>query len=241
MSKYLEGSESLKVYLPTMVLEIRGTSGYVSVDATGQEWLYLCDGKVHLTATNPLTGEVASKDVYEGHKVSVRYYEEQTEERGSVEFVVENMSEQDLPHPLIRELALDKVLLRRVVIATGFSEEQLVKMAQQLENGEPLEESEEETIEEETLEEEEPEDEEVEEEEQEEEETPEEDTRQTTTRRQRTQQAQEQPQEDLPALLLRIMPRITSATTTSRIATITMFAIFAESQAIINYPPLRAF
>ncbi len=154
VSKHLESGESLKVCTPSMMLDIKGTSGYSLIDENGEEWFYLFDGKVKVTVTNPYTGEVASKDIFEGHKVTVKFYENATEDRESVVFVVKDLTEKDIPEPVLREFYQDKILLRRVVIATGMSEEVLRRMAANA-MGEPLPEEnpEDDLLEEEVLEE----------------------------------------------------------------------------------------
>ncbi|MBR1930322.1 MAG: FecR domain-containing protein [Lachnospiraceae bacterium] len=127
ITKYLENNESFDICLSTMTLAVKGTAGYVSVDASGQEWLYLADGKVHITATNPTTGEQKEADVFAGSKVTTRCYSNRVEE--SVEIVIADLVESDLPTQMLRELAADRVLLRRVSIATGFSEARLLELA----------------------------------------------------------------------------------------------------------------
>ena len=54
----LKDDESFEIHTSTMVIGIRGTSGYVTADAQGRDVLIVTDGTVHVSGINPHTGEV---------------------------------------------------------------------------------------------------------------------------------------------------------------------------------------
>ena len=73
VDKPLEDDESFEIATSTMVVGIRGTSGWVSV-AGQNECLIVTDGHVHVIGTNPVTGEVKEIEVSAGQRVTVYLY-----------------------------------------------------------------------------------------------------------------------------------------------------------------------
>ena len=57
ITKKLAADESFDIRTSTMVVGIRGTSGYVSVDEDGHEVVYITEGSVEIIGTNPRTKE----------------------------------------------------------------------------------------------------------------------------------------------------------------------------------------
>ena len=70
VDKPLAENETFEIETSTMIVGIRGTSGWVSVQG-GVESLILTDGHVHIIGTNPTTGEVKEIDVNPGQRVIV--------------------------------------------------------------------------------------------------------------------------------------------------------------------------
>lgn len=67
----LKDDETFDIKTSTMMVGIRGTSGYVEVDEDGTERLIVTDGVVHVTYTDPETGEVSEEDVSAGQEFRV--------------------------------------------------------------------------------------------------------------------------------------------------------------------------
>lgn len=67
----LKDDETFEIKTSTMMVGIRGTSGYVEVDEDGTERLIVTDGVVHVTYTDPETGEVSEEDVSAGQEFRV--------------------------------------------------------------------------------------------------------------------------------------------------------------------------
>ncbi len=95
VTKDLAADETFDIETSTMVVGIRGTSGYVEVDEQGQESLVVTDGHVHVIGTNPVTGEVKETDVYAGEGVTVYLFNDRKVD--SIEFHLEEVHEKDLP------------------------------------------------------------------------------------------------------------------------------------------------
>ena len=76
----LEDDETFDIRTSTMMVGIRGTSGYVEVDDDGTERLIVTDGVVHVTYTDPETGEVSEEDVSAGQEFRVYQTESGTDD-----------------------------------------------------------------------------------------------------------------------------------------------------------------
>ncbi len=117
VDKPLEEDETFEIRTSTMVVGIRGTSGYVSVEG-GIEELILTDGHVHVVGTNPVTGEVKEADVSAGQRLRVYLYNDRKVD--SIMFELEDITERELPEFVLRILREDSALLDRVIKATGW-------------------------------------------------------------------------------------------------------------------------
>ncbi|MBQ3889878.1 MAG: FecR domain-containing protein, partial [Lachnospiraceae bacterium] len=119
VSKKLASDESFEIQTSTMVLGIRGTSGYVSCDEEGHEYVLTTDGSVHVIGTNPQTGEVKEIDVPAGSKIVVYLYNDRTVD--SIMFALEPVTEDEIPEFVIARLQENEELLDKVVNDTGWS------------------------------------------------------------------------------------------------------------------------
>ena len=116
----LEENETFDIRTSTMTVGIRGTSGYVTVDEDGIATLILTSGHVHITGTNPNTGETKQLSVSAGQKVRVYLFNDRA--IGSVDFVLEAVTENDLNDFVIARLCENTVLRRTVCATTGWDE-----------------------------------------------------------------------------------------------------------------------
>ena len=118
VDKPLEEDETFDVRTSTMVVGIRGTSGYVYVDSEGHECLLLTDGKVHIVGTNPVTGE--KKEVYVTAGQNVRVYLYNDRDVDSIMFELEEFTEADIPEFARAMVLEDEDLLNKVCEDAGW-------------------------------------------------------------------------------------------------------------------------
>lgn len=117
VQKPLDNDESFDISTSTMVVGIRGTSGWVSVDGE-HESLIITDGVVHVIGTNPVTGEVKEIDVKAGQRVNVYLYNDRKID--SIMFELIEVTERDLPEFLLERLRENPQLLDKVCRETGW-------------------------------------------------------------------------------------------------------------------------
>lgn len=117
VQKPLAADENFDISTSTMIVGIRGTSGWVSC-VNGVESFILTDGHVHIIGTNPVTGEVKEIDVNPGQRVTVYLYNDKTVD--SIIFTVEDITERQAPEFILNILRNDSALLDRVCAATGW-------------------------------------------------------------------------------------------------------------------------
>lgn len=117
VQKPLDNDESFDISTSTMVVGIRGTSGWVSVDGE-HESLIITDGVVHVIGTNPVTGEVKEIDVKAGQRVNVYLYNDRKID--SIMFELIEVTERDLPEFLLERLRENPQLLDKVCRDTGW-------------------------------------------------------------------------------------------------------------------------
>lgn len=76
VKKPLADDETFDITTSTMIVGIRGTSGYVEIAEDGTERLIVTDGVVHVIYKNPETGEVTEADVRAGEEFRSYYLDE---------------------------------------------------------------------------------------------------------------------------------------------------------------------
>ena len=127
VNKPLEDDESFDIVTSTMTVGIRGTSGYVRVDKDGIASITLTSGHVHIIGINPRTGETKQLDVNPGQTVRVYLFDDRAV--GSVDFVLQDISEEDLNAFILARLAENRPLMLTVCAATGWDEELILILA----------------------------------------------------------------------------------------------------------------
>ncbi|MCR5615241.1 MAG: InlB B-repeat-containing protein [Saccharofermentans sp.] len=108
-----------------MSVGIRGTSGYVYYDEDGRESVIITDGVVKVSAYNPETGETKTIEVHGGKKVTCYLYSDKTEEHDTIEFDLEEISEDQLPYFPLKMLIENEHLLDKVCEYTGWDKDKL--------------------------------------------------------------------------------------------------------------------
>ena len=112
--------ETFDVRTSTMIVGIRGTSGYVDVDDNGHESVLMSDGAAMVTCINPVTQERKYVMLHPGEKITTYLYSER--ERDTIEYVITRITnEEDLPWLLRAELSDDQELSDRVSQASSWS------------------------------------------------------------------------------------------------------------------------
>ncbi len=117
VQKPLEDDESFEIRTSTMVVGIRGTSGWVSVEGE-HESLIVTDGHVHVVGINPTTGEKKEIEVYNGQMIKTYLYNDRDVD--SIMFHVDDVTERDLPEFVLERLRENPQLLEEVCSETDW-------------------------------------------------------------------------------------------------------------------------
>ena len=126
VTKPLDADETFDIKTSTMVVGIRGTSGYVYVDRNGNPTVFITDGHVHVTGINPSTGETKETDCYAGQRVSVFILNGSSD---TVVFTLDNLTENDIPEFVLNIIANNAVLLEKVCADTGWDPDLIKSLA----------------------------------------------------------------------------------------------------------------
>lgn len=123
--KPLDENESLDIKSSTMMVGIRGTSGYIWIDeSTGRQYLYITDGHVTVEGYNPVTGKTELKEVGPGQMLTALLNDDGTFST----FTLESVSVDQLPTELLREFCNDQTTYERVIEACGYDEILIFKL-----------------------------------------------------------------------------------------------------------------
>ena len=118
----LASNESLNIRTSTMVTGIRGTSGIIrNVDENVSE-VYILDGKVNVTATDPKTGNVKNINVSAGEMA----VSEVSAEGGEASVTAKKFSEEDIPDFAMEEIAKSPELQERISEESGLSVSKII-------------------------------------------------------------------------------------------------------------------
>ena len=117
VDKPLEEDESFEICTSTMVVGIRGTSGWVSVEGE-TESLIISDGHVQVIGMNPVTGEVKMIEISAGQRLNIYLYNDRDVD--SIMFEVIDISERELSEFVLERLRENLKLLDKVVDATDW-------------------------------------------------------------------------------------------------------------------------
>ena len=126
VKKKLGDDERFDVRTSTMLVGIRGTSGYINTDDEGHVSLIVTDGEVSVTGVNPDTGEEKETTVSSGQKLVIYLYDRAVD---SVMFFMEPVTEATLPDEAVRALSENEALLDKVCQATGWNRELILSRA----------------------------------------------------------------------------------------------------------------
>ena len=117
IDRSLENDESFDICTSTMIIGVRGTSGYVDSDENGNSVIYLTTGRVDVTGLDDNGEEFGSDKIKPAQKLTVDEDDES--------ITIEDVTEYDLPAELVLTIASDDALLEKITDATDWSEETL--------------------------------------------------------------------------------------------------------------------
>ena len=129
VNKALADDETFDIRTATMIVGIRGTSGYVSVDDEGRESLVVTDGHVQVVGTNPVTGEKKRVNVGAGQKIKVYLYNDRPVD--SIEFELGEATPEDLPRKVLEIISEDGELLDRICVGADWDPNEILAAAEQ--------------------------------------------------------------------------------------------------------------
>ena len=130
----LDADASFNIRTSDMVVGIRGTSGVYTIDEYGRPALFLTDGVVEITATNPETGESKTITLQPGTRVSVYYYSDRPMGQ-TVEFYETEMTPDMLPEFAVTQIYNDEELINRVTQDTGWTITDISNLNDEIQNG----------------------------------------------------------------------------------------------------------
>ena len=123
----LREKEEFEIHTSTMVLGIRGTSGYVTAAESGEDTLIVTDGTVRVRAEEQDSAHALETDVSAGHRL--RVIPADIAPSGHIEMEVREISPEDLPALALRAISEDEDLLERVCEGTGWEAWQILTAA----------------------------------------------------------------------------------------------------------------
>ena len=123
----LREKEEFEIHTSTMVLGIRGTSGYVTAAESGEDTLIVTDGTVRVRAEEQDSAHALETDVSAGHRL--RVIPADIAPSGHIEMEVREISPEDLPALALRAISEDEDLLERVCGGTGWEAWQILTAA----------------------------------------------------------------------------------------------------------------
>lgn len=130
VSERLKEGESFDLKTTNMNVGIKGTSGYIFYDEQGRDSLILTDGNAIITATNPDNGEKKYAEVRGGQKLTVSVFPDKVND--SVEVIIEDVTEKDLPDFVLLTIADSNSLLNRVCESNGWSRNTMLVLVDNL-------------------------------------------------------------------------------------------------------------
>ncbi|SDA49031.1 FecR family protein [Lachnospiraceae bacterium G11] len=134
VTEKLDADASFNIRNSDMVVGIRGTSGVYTIDEYGRPALFLTDGVVEITATNPETGESKTITLQPGTRVSVYFYSDRPLGQ-TVEFYETEMTPDMLPDFAVTQIYSDEDLINRVTQDTGWTVTDISKLNDDVQNG----------------------------------------------------------------------------------------------------------
>lgn len=120
VSEPLEEEETLNIRTSTMVMGIRGTSGWVKVIDRWRTRVYLLEGTVVCYVTDPVTGQIKSTTLSAGEMAEFVVYEEgQRQDEERCDILRQGFTEEDIDGFVLVELKENEPLRGKIEKASG--------------------------------------------------------------------------------------------------------------------------
>ena len=126
----LAPGETLNIRTSTMVTGIRGTCGWINVVDRGTTEIYVLEGTVRCSATDPVTGQVRTAAVGSGEKAVASAYP-QDREGDKCDILRERFEAGDINGFVLEELARDPGLCGEILERSGLDVSDAVEAAQE--------------------------------------------------------------------------------------------------------------
>ena len=118
VSEPLDSDETLNVCTSTMIVGIRGTSGIINVIDRWATEIYILEGTVQCSATDPVTGQAKTETLHAGDRAIATAYP-QDREGDKCDIILERFGAGDIDGFVLEELARDPGLCGDVYEETG--------------------------------------------------------------------------------------------------------------------------
>jgi len=126
VARHLEDDESMNIRTATMVTGIRGTSGFVRVIDFKTTEIYILDGEVWVTVTDPYTGASKSVLVGAGQMATTAVFTEKQNENERVDITLRSFTEEEIPAYVIQEIAGSANLQGRIIRGNVLSSPKII-------------------------------------------------------------------------------------------------------------------
>lgn len=118
VSEPLEDDESMNIHTSTMVVGVRGTCGWVDVIDKWNSQVYILEGAVEVSVTDPVTGETKTDTVRGGETATCVVYSQ--ERPGSKCDILRNtFKEKDVDGFVLAELVQDRPMCQKIYDDSG--------------------------------------------------------------------------------------------------------------------------
>lgn len=119
VSEKLDSDESLNISTSTMVAGIRGTSGWVEIESSSKSRLYVLDGSVQCTVSDPVTGQRKLETVKAGEMVECVVYEAGDSGNDRCDIIRQEFEAGEIPGSVLTQLVEDVPLCDRILEDSG--------------------------------------------------------------------------------------------------------------------------
>ncbi len=125
VTEKLAEDESLNIRTSTMLTGIRGTAGWAKILDQWHSRIYILEGTVECSVTDPVSGQLKTAAVHSGEYADVYVYDEPRKNE-KCDIIIKRLREEDVPGFVAVELYGDKKLCDRIKGASGLDTDRIV-------------------------------------------------------------------------------------------------------------------
>ena len=125
VTEKLAEDESLNIRTSTMLTGIRGTAGWAKILDQWHSRIYILEGTVECSVTDPVSGQLKTATVHSGEYADVYVYDE-PKKNEKCDIIIKRLREEDVPGFVAVELYGDKKLCDRIKGASGLDTDRIV-------------------------------------------------------------------------------------------------------------------